>query len=164
MPDNELIPSDSGAIYWEEAVYELSNLPDLEEIKALKSRYFYYVDTKAWDRLRREVFTEDCEFELPGAETVIRGIELFLARISPTLDSATSVHFGHLPEIVFTSADTAGGRWSMDDEIRWPEDQLFRRKYARLKGAGYYHETYQRTNAGWRINSMRLERIFVDLS
>lgn len=143
-------------------MYDLLNLTDLEEIKVLKSRYFYYVDGKAWNRLRDEVFTEDCEFEVPDA--AIHGVEAFLARISPTLDTAVSVHHGHMPEIAFTSPDTATGRWAMDDVIRWPTDKPFRRKYTLLRGSGYYHDSYLRTAAGWRISTMRLTRAFVDLS
>ena len=143
-------------------MFDLSNLPDLEEIKVLKSRYFHYVDSKAWDRLRSEVFVDDCEFELPEAS--VSGVDAFLARISPVLDVATSVHRGHLPEISFASADRATGRWLMDDEIRWPEDKPYRRKFTLLRGVGHYYETYVRTAEGWRIKTLRLTRTFVDLS
>jgi hypothetical protein len=143
-------------------MFDLSNLTDLEEIKVLKSRYFHYVDGKAWGRLRSEVFVHDSQFHLP--EAIVSGVDAFLARISPVLDVATSVHRGHMPEIIFESSDRATGRWLMDDEIRWPADKPFKRKFTLLRGTGHYYETYVRTAEGWRIKALRLTRTFVDLS
>ena len=57
------------------------------------------------------------------------------------------------------TAVTATGTWAMEDRIWWPEGSPVRF----LHGYGHYHETYVVTERGWRIATMRLTRLRVDV-
>ena len=141
---------------------ETERLLAIEEIKALKARYFLGVDTQDWDLLRSEVFVEETSFDLPedrpepyrGADTVL---ELFAA----VLTGKQSVHHGHMPIIELTSEATATGMWAMEDRIylrdAGPADNTLW-----LHGFGHYHETYVKRDAGWRILAIRLVRLRVE--
>lgn len=61
-----------------------------------------------------------------------------------------------LPEIELTSPTTATGIWALHDIVIWPTG-------LRLDGHGHYHETYAKTDAGWRISTSRLTRLHSDL-
>jgi hypothetical protein len=69
-----------------------------------------------------------------------------------------TVHHGHMPEIEVTSPTTARGVWAMEDKLRWPEGSPVRA----MHGYGHYHETYERTQEGWRIKTITLTRLRVD--
>jgi hypothetical protein len=128
---------------------------DLEAIRQLKARYFRCLDTKQWDALR-EVFTADVEVDMTGEGAgVSHGPDEFVGGVSRILESVTTVHHGHMPELQLTSPTTATGLWAMEDELWWPEGSPIRH----LHGYGHYHETYTKTAAGWRISSMRLTRL-----
>ena len=47
----------------------------------------------------------------------------------------------------------------MEDKLRWPAGAPIRT----LHGYGHYHETYEKTDAGWRIKTIRLTRLRVDV-
>jgi len=46
----------------------------------------------------------------------------------------------------------------MEDKLRWPEGSPVRT----MHGYGHYHETYERTDDGWRIKTITLTRLRVD--
>jgi hypothetical protein len=71
----------------------------------------------------------------------------------------SSVHHGHMPEIVLTSPTTASGVWALEDQLWWPEGGPL----THMHGFGHYHETYEKTADGRRIKTMtitRLHRLF----
>jgi len=35
-------------------------------------------------------------------------------------------------------------------------------KYSRFTGYGYYHDTYSRAADGWKLQTMRFERLWVE--
>jgi hypothetical protein len=72
----------------------------------------------------------------------------------------TTVHHGHMPEIEIISSTTAKGIWAMEDVLRWPAGAAVKT----LHGYGHYHETYRKTEDGWRIQSSRLSRLRVDIT
>ena len=43
-------------------------LADIEDIKQLKSRYFYHLDRKEWDAWRESVFCHDASMHVPEAK------------------------------------------------------------------------------------------------
>jgi hypothetical protein len=45
----------------------------------------------------------------------------------------------------------------MEDMLRWPNGM-------ELHGYGHYHETYRKTDGGWRIASTKLTRLRSDFS
>ena len=128
---------------------------DIEAIKQLKARYFRTLDTKDWDGYR-QVFTDDVVMDTTesGGERRHRR-RRFLAYLGEVLAGTTTVHQGHMPEITLTSDTTATGIWALHDIVIWPDGM-------RLDGFGHYHETYAKTDDGWRIDSSKLTRVHTD--
>jgi hypothetical protein len=139
----------------------------IDSIGRLKARYFRTLDTKDWGGFR-DVFAEDAtigpiDSGLPPSDARITSTldpDEFVSRVRRTLAHVTSVHHGHMPEITVESPVTAQGVWAMEDLLSFPEDS----PVTRLHGFGHYHESYRRTESGWRIASMRLTRLRVELS
>jgi uncharacterized protein (TIGR02246 family) len=130
---------------------------DLEAIKQLKARYFRTMDTKDWAGMR-EVFTDDAVVDTSASGgSRIAGADAFMEFLSATLKDVVTVHHGHMPEIELTSPTTARGIWAMQDVLKWPNGM-------ELCGYGHYHETYQLTDAGWRIKTSKLTRLRMDTS
>jgi hypothetical protein len=141
------------------------NLAAVESIKRLKARYFRHLDTKDWEAFR-QVFADDAvigpiDSGLPSTTKPIDGMgpDEFLARVCKTLKDVTSAHHGHMPEIELTSPTEARGVWAMEDLLVFPADAPVRR----LRGLGHYHETYVKGAEGWKIASLGLTRLHVDL-
>jgi uncharacterized protein (TIGR02246 family) len=132
-------------------------MDDLEAIKQLKARYFRSMDTKDWAGMR-EVFTDDAIIDTTASGgSRIAGADAFMEFLRATLQEVVTVHHGHMPEIELTSPTTARGIWAMQDVLKWPNGM-------ELRGYGHYHETYQLTEAGWRIKTSKLTRLRMDTS
>jgi hypothetical protein len=128
---------------------------DMEAIRQLKARYFRLMDTKDWDGLAA-VFTDDVEIDVSGeGGGVTRGATEFLTFLRGVIGDVITIHHGHMPEIEITSATTARGTWALEDRLWWPAGAPLRH----MHGFGHYHETYERTDAGWRIKSMTITRL-----
>ena len=134
---------------------DASRLADLEEIKALKARYFRLMDTKQWEAWG-DVFTEDCSMHSgPPAAPPVHGRAEIVAYVRSNIEHVVTVHHGHMPEITFVDATRATGIWAMFDQLRGPGFDL--------DGWGHYHEEYRRCADGrWRIQSTRLTRLRVE--
>ena len=133
----------------------MTDAEDIEAIKRLKARYFRCLDTKDWAGLRA-VFTDDLVADSTEAGgQVVTGADAFITFLQEVLAGATTVHQGHMPEIELTSPTTATGIWALHDIVIWPTG-------LRLDGHGHYHETYAKTDAGWRISTSRLTRLHTD--
>jgi uncharacterized protein (TIGR02246 family) len=130
---------------------------EIEAIRRLKARYFRLMDTKDWDGMR-EVFTDDVVIDTSEAGgQVARGADEFMAFLREALGDAVTVHHGHMPEIDLTSDTTATGIWALNDVIIWSSGM-------RLDGYGHYHETYEKSDGEWRINSSKLTRLHTDFT
>ena len=142
---------------------DIEKLLALEDIKALKARYFRYVDTKDWDGYE-SLFAPDAQIDLsddmPG--DFIIGPANIRRRASEPLTGCVSIHHGHCPEIEFTSDTTARGIWAMEDMLRWQEDNALV-PIKSLHGYGHYFETYERIAGRWVIKTMKLKRLRVDV-
>jgi uncharacterized protein (TIGR02246 family) len=135
-------------------------MDDIEAIKQLKARYFRTMDTKDWSAMR-EVFTPDVHVDVSGEGAgVYDGVEPFMAMLEPTLREVVTVHHGHMPEIALTSDTTATGIWAMEDKLRWQTGGAVRE----MHGYGHYHETYEKRDGQWRIRSLKLVRLRVDVT
>ena len=133
----------------------MSDSDDIEAIKQLKARYFRMMDLKDWDGLAA-VFTDDVEIDMTGEGAgITHSVAEYMPFLRDAIEPVLTVHHGHMPEIELTSATTARGIWSMEDKLWWPEGSPI----AHLHGYGHYHETYEKTAAGWRIKTMRLTRL-----
>ena len=146
---------------------DIDRLIALQEIKALKARYFRTLDSKDWAG-HRAVFAPDliADFRDSSGERndamLIHGSEAYVAGLSAMLDNVVTVHHGHMAEIQFQSADEATGIWAMEDKLWVPEGSVLPFRF--MHGYGHYHESYVRLGDGWRIQATRLSRIRVDLS
>jgi hypothetical protein len=145
---------------------DASRLMAIAEIHALKGRYFRSMDEKDWAGLEA-VFTPDCEMDFRAAaggndeEMLIRGASVYVARLAPMLADVVTVHHGHTPEIHIEMPDGARGIWAMEDKL-WPS-QTSALPFRRMHGYGHYHERYRRTADGWRIASIRLTRLHLEV-
>lgn len=132
-------------------------MDDIEAIKQLKARYFRTMDTKDWEAMRR-VFTDDVVIDTTeSGGRPIAGAEKFMAFLGKLLADVVTVHHGHMPEIELTSPTTATGIWAMQDILEWPDGR-------ELRGYGHYLERYRKTGDDWRIASMTLTRLRMELT
>ena len=129
----------------------------LEAIKQLKARYFRTMDTKDWEGMR-DVFAADVVVDTTTSDgNVVKGADEFMAFLREALQEVVTVHHGRMPEIELTSATTAKGIWAMQDLLKWPDGR-------ELSGYGHYHETYELVDAAWRIKTLTLTRLRVDVN
>lgn len=142
---------------------------DYQAICTLKARYFRFMDEKRWEDLRA-LFMDDVMFDVRGGmapsrlddsydEPPIHGAEAATRFLCKALDASTSLHQGFMPEIEITGPDTASGVWAMTDTIRAPDGAPYRE----IRGAGHYHETYRKRDGAWKIATLRLTRLAVDI-
>ena len=137
-------------------------LSAIEDIRRLKARYFRCMDTKDWDGFR-DVFAPDAEMDMrseAGEAGLVRGAQAIADFVRGAVDAVETVHHGHMPEIDVTSPTTATGIWAMEDTLRWPAGGPF----STMHGWGHYHETYAKAAGGWRIQTLRLSRLRVDVA
>jgi hypothetical protein len=146
---------------------EIERLTAMEEIRQLKARYFRSMDTKDWTGLEA-VFSDTAELDMRGeaadkskaATALVVGAPNIMAFIRNAVLELVTVHHGHMPEIEITSPTQARGIWAMEDILKWPEGAAVKT----LHGYGHYHETYRKTDAGWRIETSKPTRLRVDIT
>jgi hypothetical protein len=137
----------------------------IEEVKALKARYFRTMDTKDWEGFA-DVFAADASLDISGEmganasdDGVVRGRLEIATFVRNAIHDVTTVHHGHMPEIDVISPTWATGVWAMEDMLRWPVGAPIRS----LHGYGHYHETYEHHGGRWFIASTKLTRLRVDV-
>lgn len=134
----------------------------IEDIKNLKSRYFQYMDLKNWLRypelLAQDmvVYNEDGSVRSTGGAAFARAVSSFLA-------DANTIHQAYMPEIEIIDPDNARGVWAMHDVLTWENGDPFT-GIKRMEGWGHYHESYRREPDGWKVASLKLTRLRVDVS
>jgi hypothetical protein len=129
----------------------LETLLAIEQIKALKARYFRTMDSKDWEGLS-DCFTADLYADFrDGPGMLVEGRDAYIAQISEILQDASTIHHGHMPEISVHSETEATGIWAMEDIVELPGMSL--------QGWGHYHESYRKEQGQWRISSIRLSRL-----
>jgi hypothetical protein len=142
---------------------DVERLLAIEEIKRLKSRYFYYFDYKDWARWRAEVWAPDgARLEVPEANMELVGVDNIIKYASENAGDQISTHHGHMPDIEILSDTTAKGVWAMEDILRLDRSKPALGGYIYLHGFGHYHETYVRLPVGWRLKTTRLTRLYVE--
>jgi hypothetical protein len=143
----------------------IEKLAAIEDIKQLKARYFRFVDTKQYDGLE-QLFVPDVavDHSQDHPSAVFNNRRDWVAMIRGGMSSTVSIHHGHTPEIEIASPTTAQGIWPMQDWIWWPEGVDLPAGVRRMVGWGHYYETYVKSADGWRIASVRLERMKLERS
>lgn len=132
----------------------LARLEAVEDIKALKARYFRLLDLHRWDELRA-LFTDDARFDIGESRSQPADADGIVAAVRSHLDQAMTVHHGHMPEIEVLDAMHARGVWAMQDLVEPPADS----GYPVLSGFGHYDEDYRKVDGQWRIARLRLTRL-----
>ena len=139
----------------EEVIARMQRLEDIEAIKQLKAKYVRCADTKQWSEWA-QLFTEDCHLDTEAG--VHEGRENVVKVISESMKDGVTVHRVTMPEITLTGPDAASAIWAMQDEV----SLSYKGQPHKFRGFGYYHESYVRTKAGWRLKRCKLIRHQVD--
>jgi SnoaL-like domain len=137
-------------------------LEAIEKIRFLKARYFRGIDCKDWDSLP-DLFTRDLRIISPDGKVWMEGGTNFAASLKYGLENATSCHQGFTAEIEVLDEGNARGIWAMQDVIEWP-DRHPREGWKAITGRGHYHETYRFEQGHWRIASLSLTRLRLDIT
>ncbi|WP_197028855.1 nuclear transport factor 2 family protein [Blastococcus sp. URHD0036] len=133
--------------------YTAEQLSTFEEIRQLKARYSYFLDTKQWDAWA-QLFTADFRWATENGLSV-EGRDAFVEMVRSSIDAVATVHQFHAPVLEILSPTTATGLWPMFDYVAFGETPI--------QGYGYYHETYRREDDGWRMSTQFLSRIRTDV-
>ena len=139
----------------------LERLEAIEAIRHLKARYFRLIDTKQWDELRA-VFCRDLKVLTPEGAVYAEGGDTYTQALRHSLELAVSVHQGLTGEIEIHPDGAASAIWAMQDVISW-EDRHPRTGWQSILGRGHYHETYRREDGLWRIATLMLTRLSLDI-
>jgi hypothetical protein len=136
----------------------LQRLLDRQAIEELKAKYCRCLDQKRWDEFRA-IFTDDASIDVGTIRCT--SADEFVAAARERTQGATTVHQCTMPEVE-VGADTATGIWAMTDLVQrapgpWPDG------LAGFHGYGHYYEEYRRTPDGWRIASVRVQRLRLDV-
>ena len=109
------------------------------------------------------LFTPDMQVIAPDGSVWMTGGPTFAASLRNSLEHSVSRHQGFTAEIEILDADNATGIWAMQDIIEWT-DRHPREGWKAITGTGHYHETYRRTGNQWRIATLSLTRIALDIT
>ena len=129
---------------------------DIDDIKTVKYRYLRTLDTKHWDEFA-DTLTEDVighYGESVGEEHHFSNrdelVEFMRNSLGP--DIITEHRVTH-PEITI-DGDEAAATWYLQDRVIAPAFDFM------LIGAGFYHDRYRRTDAGWKISETGYDRTY----
>lgn len=153
----------------------VEQLAAIEQIKQLKSSYFRALDTKDWALMRR-IFSSSPSADYRGAvdegsessgsvanavnSEVLTDIDTIADGLRDALAGCKSSHLGGNPEISVSDDGTARGIWAMQDWLWF--DQAKPR--VRLRGHGHYHDTFILEGGTWKIHTLRLTRVNVEVT
>ncbi|MDR2857414.1 MAG: nuclear transport factor 2 family protein [Novosphingobium sp.] len=145
----------------------LERLEAIEEIRSLKARYFRLMDTKQWDELRG-LFAADLKVLTPEGKVHAEGGDAWAAALRRSLTHAVSCHQGLAGEVGIDDDGPDGeplahAIWAMQDIITW-EDRHPDTGWKSILGRGHYHETYRREGGQWRIATLMLTRLSLDIT
>jgi hypothetical protein len=136
---------------------------NLESISAqlaimnLKARHLRLLDTKDWVGYGA-LLTDDFVLDLSAGTgiPIVQGRDAALKMIQAALAEMTIVHHAHLAEFDIRG-DEALVVWPMQDRLHRGPDQ------PSMTGYGHHHDRWVRQNGEWRLASLRLTRLHVDV-
>ena len=128
-----------------------------------KARYCRCLDEKDWTGYG-DTFTEDVLLDTrPSGGGEMQGRDAVVKSVRGSIETATTVHQVHSPEITVTSDRTAEVIWAMQDRVIWDEEKAKAIGRRSLTGYGHYRERYRRGDDGrWRIAQSTLTRLHID--
>ena len=126
-------------------------LEDIEEIRKTKSRYWRFIDKKAWDVIG-DVFAEDVTADY-GEGGIIQGRTVLVDFIKKYegYDFVVTTHQGHQSEIELTGDNTALGTFAFS---YYRADQ--QAKTVRRDGIFYEDEFVKAKDGQWRIRRLKV--------
>lgn len=139
----------------------LARLEAIEAIRNLKARYFRLMDTKQWAALE-DVFTRDFKVLTPDGKLWLCGGAAYAQSLKTSLEQAVSCHQGLTGEIEILGEDEARGIWAMQDVITWHTAHP-REGWKAILGRGHYHETYRVEDGVWRMATLTLTRLSLEI-
>jgi len=124
-------------------------LEDIEEIRKLRFKYWWYLDHKQYDKFA-ELFTEDLIYtNLATGKCQEKGP--WLAGLGGFLDDNTrSSHHGHQMLINIEDETHATGIWVLRDELNNLTANT------NFKGRGWYFDHYRKVDGVWKICKLSL--------
>ena len=140
----------------------IERLEAIEAIRNLKARYFRLIDTRQWGALA-ECFASDLRVLTPEGEIYVEGGPQYAAALRHSLEHAVSCHQGLTGEIEILEQTSATGIWAMQDVIEWQTAHP-RTGWKAILGRGHYHETYRVEDGAWRIATLTLTRLRLDIT
>jgi hypothetical protein len=140
---------------------KIERLEAIEAIRDVKARYFRAMDCKQWDDLAT-CFTRDLAVVTPDGVVYAKGGPVYAASLQHSLTTAVSCHQGLTAEIDVRDFDHAKAIWAMQDVIEWA-DRHPRAGWKSIVGRGHYHETYRVEDGTWRIATLTLTRVRLDI-
>jgi hypothetical protein len=153
-------------------MHENDKIIAAEQIKILKAQYCRGVDTRDLVLLR-SIMAPDVVLDVRGATTdpvtginaaphvsqvALVGIENALAAIAGRPLGVSTVHQSLMPEIEIIDEQQAKAIWAMSDRIRFSSGPV-----EEMSGYGYYHETYEQLGTAWKLKTLKLERLRLDI-
>jgi hypothetical protein len=134
----------------------IEQLSDIKDLEQLKARYCRLLDSKDWAGWRN-LFTDDFVSDTTeSGGKVIAGADEFVIFVRKMLSTRRTAHQVHAPEITLTSSTSATGIWALEDYLRFAPGLS-------LRGYGHYHETYEKRDGTWRIKTSKLTRLRGDV-
>lgn len=136
---------------------DLNAISDYLALGEAKARYCRLLDTKHWVGFKN-LMLEDFELDVSEGTNVpvITGRDDAVAQIRASVETATTAHQVHSPEIEF-HGDEARVIWAMQDRVLWGPDK------PSLVGYGHYHERWVRRDGEWKLAALRLTRLHLDV-
>lgn len=125
------------------------DLEAVEEIRALKSRYFNCCDRKD-PKGMRACFTDSAHIDYGAVGTFDNPDDLVKAFTQAAChDHMVELHHGVNAQIDIVGAERAQGIWSLHYQLINTKDNTL------TQLAGYYEDEYRRVSGGWRISRTR---------
>lgn len=137
---------------------EVQRLRDIEEIKALKGKYFRCLDSKDWPGLE-STLSPNVSTSYSNGKLVFHGpkeVTDYFAEVMPKTE--ITLHQGHTPEIWFESDTVAYGRWYLQDNLIWcaPDPHAGNQ----CQGAAIYTDKYEKIDGQWLIVETGYIRVY----
>jgi hypothetical protein len=136
----------------------MTDLQQIELIKRLKYRYMRTLDLNQWDELA-DCFTEDAVTDYDSGKYSFQGKKNIIDFLKKFMDRPTQItqHHVHHPEIDLTNDTTATGIWYLQDIVIDLDTNTT------LRGAGFYHDEYVKSNGEWKIKHTGYTRTYEEI-
>jgi bile-acid 7alpha-dehydratase len=136
---------------------EIQKINDIEEIKALKGKYFRCLDGKLWDELETTL-SPNIVTSYSDGKLVFKSpkeVTGYLRKVMPIEE--ISMHMGHTPEITIESDTIAVGKWYLEDKLIFTDGKY---KGAGVNGGAFYTDKYEKIDGKWYILETGYVRIY----